>query len=479
MSGTILSIILSLSVGVLFAVLGVLHSRRKRIDLETFVANRNSTGTGFAVASLVASIAGAWILFSPAETGTWAGITGVIGYGIGQGMPILVLIVFGSRLRKIMPRGYSLSGFIHRRYGSVMGRFVAILMIFYMFTFLTAELTGIAQAFSLVINVPLLATAAAIMILTLVYTVYGGLRSSIFTDFLQFLLIVPLLLIIFIAALIFMGGSVEISRPVEGVDSSLWNPFFRPGIEFAVVLLIAVTAANIFHQGFWQRVYACRDTGVMRRSFLIGGIVTIPVIILTGILGIFSSELGLVEEGKASVALFTLLQELPPWVLLLSLLLGLVLVMSSIDTLINGIVSILVTRGISVERRVASDRLTLLRARILTVVIAILAVAIASRGYSVLYLFLVADLVCSAVMFPALYGLYATRITGLQAMIASAAGLVAGALFFPTPAFASWSGLPANMLYSFSIALILSALLSVLFNRLSSNKEAFSFEQEK
>ena len=294
MSGTILSIILSLSVGVLFAVLGVLHSRRKRIDLETFVANRNSTGTGFAVASLVASIAGAWILFSPAETGTWAGITGVIGYGIGQGMPILVLIVFGSRLRKIMPRGYSLSGFIHRRYGSVMGRFVAILMIFYMFTFLTAELTGIAQAFSLVINIPLLATAAAIMILTLVYTVYGGLRSSIFTDFLQFLLIVPLLLIIFIAALIFMGGSVEISRPVEGVASSLWNPFFRPGIEFAVVLLIAVTAANIFHQGFWQRVYAFRDTVVMRRSFLIGGMVTIPVIILTGLLWIFSSVLVMV-----------------------------------------------------------------------------------------------------------------------------------------------------------------------------------------
>lgn len=472
----LLPVILSLAVGIVFSLLGVLHSRKRTIDLETFIVYRNSTGTGFAVASIVASIAGAWILFSPAETGSWAGISGVIGYGVGQGMPILVFIIFGSRLRKIMPGGYSFSGFIHQRYGSLMGRFTAILMIFYMLTFLTAELTGIAQAFSLVTRIPLWTTATGVMILTLIYTVYGGLRSSIFTDFLQFILIVPLLLIIFVSALVFIGGSGEILQSVQEVKSNLWNPLFLPGIEFAIVLIIAITAANIFHQGFWQRVYACRDTGVMKRSFLIGGLIVIPVIILTGLFGIFAAERGLVEEGKASVALFAFLKELPPWVILISLLFGLVLVMSSIDTLINGIVSILVTGGRSPVQRRASNQRPLLRARVITVIIAVIAVAIASQGYSVLYLFLIADLICSSVMFPTLFGLYASHITGIQAIIASAAGLIAGALFFPTPGFTSWSGLPANMLYSFSIALVLSALLSVLFDWTRRNREGFSFE---
>jgi len=480
-----LTVVLSAALGVAFAALGILHSRRGKIDFETFIAYRNSTGTGIAVASIVASIAGAWILFSPAETGTWAGISGVIGYGVGQGMPILVLMIFGARLRKIMPRGYSFSEFLNSRYGPVMGRFTAILMVFYMFTFLTAELTGIAEAFSLTTRIPLLVTAAGIMALTLVYTVYGGLRSSIFTDFLQFIFIIPLLIVIFVSVLVYMAGS---GAPVEsgvGGSSELWNPVFRPGVEFAVALVIAITAANIFHQGFWQRVYTCRDSGVMKRSFFIAGLITIPIIALMGLFGIFAAERGLVAEGESSTALFSLLMELPSWVILIALLFGLVLVMSSADTAINGIVSILVTqRRARVGARVGgkpgqketTDTRTLLWARIFTLLIAALAVVIASQGYSVLYLFLVADLVCSAVMFPALFGLYASRITGTGAMVASAAGLVAGALFFPTPSYTSWSGLPANTLYSFAAALLLSAFLSVFFNWAARKGERFSFE---
>ena len=494
------TLILGLSVllGVAFAALGILHSRRGTVDFESFISYRNSSGLGVAVASIVASIAGAWILFSPAETGSWAGISGVVGYGVGQGMPILVLVVFGARLRKIMPRGYSFSGFIEKRYGALMGRFTALLMIFYMFTFLTAELTGIAEAFLLITKVPLLVTAFGVMVLTLIYTAYGGLRSSIFTDFLQFVLIVPLLIVIFVAALLYLNGvggwdGTGAEAAVLGEASSrLWNPVFRPGVEFALSLVIAVTAANIFHQGFWQRVYSCRTTSVMRRAFLIAGLITIPVIVLMGLFGIFAAERGWVAEGQASTALFALLLRLPPWVVVLALVFGLVLVMSSADTLINGIVSILVTwrgtgsasdaaEGTAGARSAAPDdaaaaaapeatstaRLgggALGRARVLTVVIAALAVVIASRGYSVLYIFLVADLVCSAAVFPALYGLYATRLTGAGALIASAAGLAAGALFFPAPDFTSWSGLPANTLYAFAAALLVAAVLSILFN---------------
>ncbi len=488
-SHVVLTIVLSGVLGLAFAALGIFHSRRGRLDFEAFISYRNSTGTGVAVASIVASIAGAWILFSPAETGSWAGISGVVGYGVGQGLPILVLVVVGARLRRIMPEGYSFSGFIERRYGTVMGRFTAVLMIFYMFTFLTAELTGIAQAFFLTTRLPLLATAAGIMALTMVYTAYGGLRSSIFTDFLQFALVIPLLLVIFIVTLVHMGGAGALAAPLQaGVAgagaANLWNPVFRPGVEFAVSLVIAITAANIFHQGFWQRVYTCRDSGVMRRSFLIGGLITIPIIVVMGLFGIFAAERGLVAEGEASTALFALLLELPAWVILLALLFGLVLVMSSADTLVNGIVSILVTQrgktgasgGMDAGGMDAGGDRTLLRSRVLTVVIAALAVIIASRGYSVLYLFLVADLVCSAVVFPALFGMYATRITGVGALVASAVGLAAGALFFPTPGFTSWSGLPANTLYAFAAALVVSTVLSVAFDQVTRGWKGFSFE---
>jgi hypothetical protein len=73
--------------------------------------------------------------------------------------------------------------------------------------------------------------------------------------------------------------------------------------------------------------------------------------------------------------------------------------------------------------------------------------------------------------------LYARRITGIQAAVASIAALIGGALFFPTPAMTSWSGLPANMLYSFAMALILSAVLSLVLNRLPANRQRFDFNR--
>jgi len=69
--------------------------------------------------------------------------------------------------------------------------FVLVVSLFYMFIFLSAELTGITSALQLIAGVPRWQTATLIGGFVLVYTGYGGLRASIFTDTLQTLLILP------------------------------------------------------------------------------------------------------------------------------------------------------------------------------------------------------------------------------------------------------------------------------------------------
>jgi Na+/proline symporter len=105
------------------------------------------------------------------------------------------------------------------------------------------------------------------------------------------------------------------------------------------------------------------------------------------------------------------------------------------------------------------------------VAIAVPAVGLASRGLSVLYLFLMADLVCSAAVFPLFFGLYARRFNGAGALVSMLAGLVAGALFFPRPDFTPWFN-PAwlhlhhdfQFLASFGSALLVSTLVAVAWN---------------
>lgn len=459
-----LGLVIALVTAAVFVAAGVWHVRRRAMTVEDYLVARSSAGSTLATATLVASVIGAWILFSPAETGTWAGLVALIGYAVGQAVPLVAFIFVGPRMRRLMPQGHSLTEFIWHRYGRYMYVFGLAVIVFYMFIFLAAELTGISLAVHLLAGTPLWLTAVIVGLLTVAYTAYGGIRASIFTDSIQFSLILPLLLIVFVAAIWNLGGIGDALDPVREAAPQLLSLDHGPGIEFGFTLLIAVFAANMFHQGFWQRVYTSRDETALRRGFAYGSVAVIPIVLLAGLLGIIAVGKDIVADNP-SVATFSLVVEvLPEWAVALVLVLALVLVMSSLDTLLNGIASAVTS---DLHRFKPSIKgVSLLRSsQAITVVLVVPAIFIASKGYSVLYLFLIADLVCSAAVFPTFWGLYSSRFGGAAALVSSIAGLVVGALFFPKSDFTPW--LPdifwaGKFLASFGMALGVSTVLSLV-----------------
>ena len=463
----------------LSALLGILYVRRRRLSVEEYIVNRNTAGTGVAAATVVASVAGAWILFSPAETGTSAGIVALIGYSLGQAAPLVAFAIIGPRMRRLMPQGHSLTEYAWHRFGPAMYLFVLGVMLFYMFIFLSAELTAIAEAVELVAGIPLVWTAIIVAVGTIAYTSYGGIRASIFTDSVQFVVIIPLLIVAFIVAIVALGGFGAAFDPVSETAPQLLSLGHRPGIEFGVTLVIAILAANMFHQGFWQRVYACRDAQTLRRAFLIGGVVVIPMIFGAGLFGVMAVGYD-IPADKSSVALFFLIIEaLPTWVVLLVLVLAMALVMSSMDTLLNGIASA-VTSDLPRFRPGIKAAPLLRSSRAITVVVALPAVFIAAQGYSVLYLLLIADLVCAGTVFPVFYGLYNRRLTGRAALASCILGIGAGVLFFPKSDFTPWLDFPrwlgflqggeADFLVSFATAVGVSVVIAVVWSALASRQ---------
>src|SRR5690554_3056253 len=189
-----------------FTVSGMLYARRDRGSLEDYVVARNSQTATATMLTLVASSLGAWILFSPAQAATWGGMGAVIGYAIGAMSPRLLMIPLGKRMRDLIPQGHSLTEFVILRYGKTMHALALLIMLFYMFITLAAELTAIAKLVTLLAPVPLWVTAVIVMVSTLLYTSYGGLRASILTDKIQMAVIVPLLLILVIVGWRAVGG---------------------------------------------------------------------------------------------------------------------------------------------------------------------------------------------------------------------------------------------------------------------------------
>lgn len=474
------AILITAAVAAAFAIAGVAYVRRGSLSLENYLVARGSTGSTVATATLVASVIGAWVLLSPAEAGTWAGLSALIGYGIGQAAPLVAFVFLGPRMRRLMPQGHSLTEYVKHRYGSAMHLFTLAVIVFYMFVFLSAELTGIAKAFELLAGTNLWITALIVGLLTAAYTAYGGLRASIFTDTVQFVLILPLLLIAFLAAVSYLDGFGDALDPIRADSPHLLSLTNRPGIEFGITLIIAILAANMFHQGFWQRVYASRDETSLRRGFGISGAIVIPVIILMGLLGIMAVGRG-IGIADSPVALFWLVQQIAPtWVLVAVLLLALVLVMSSLDTLLNGIASAVITDLSQFRPAIGAGGL-LRSSRGITVVLILPAIFIASQGYSVLYLFLIADLVCAAALFPVFWGLYSRRFSGGAAVASSVAGLVAGILFFPTTAAPYLTGWiididwATQLVVSFGFAMGVSIVLGLALTALARTSESFDF----
>ncbi|TEA74239.1 sodium:solute symporter family protein [Allopusillimonas ginsengisoli] len=451
-----------------FALSGMWYSRRDRGSLEDYVIARNSQGATATMLTLLASSMGAWILFSPAQAATWGGLAAIIGYALGSMSPRLVMIPLGRRMRELIPQGHTLTEFVVLRFGKPMYALTLLIMMFYMFISLTAEITAISKLVAMLAPVPLWVTAAIVMGSTLLYTSYGGLRASIFTDKVQMAVIIPLLGVLIAIGWKATGGIAPVIQGLQEQAPALLNLGDPVGIKAGLTFFVAILLTGLFHQGNWQRVYSANNTRNMRRGFLTGGLLVAPVIFIMGLFGL--AFVGLERGTDSSIALFSVLMPaVPTWFAVALIPLGLALVMSTADTAISAVSSIIAVDA----RRLAPgmQRSTLMAlSRWLIFLLAIPVMIVSAQGYSVLYLFLLADLLCSAAAFPVFFGLFNRRHNGPVAVVATICGLIVGLWFFPAP-----GAKPEYLLESFLLAALVPAVVIALLLRIQRSQVQFDF----
>ena len=430
--------VLLLALG-LFAWLGV-TAREGRQDLDDYVTARGSQSGLTLGVSFLASGLGAWILFAPPEVGAFVGLDGVAGYALAGGAPFAAIALLGPPLRRALPAGRSLSEFAQLRFGRGFHLAVTAVSVLYMLTFLTAELTAVGAVTGILTALDGDAAVVLVAAVTLAYTTAGGLRASLRTDTWQGWLILGLLAAGTAAAVGGLGEATWTGSELLAVD--------RVGVEAAVTLLIAVTAANLFHQGYWQRVWAARDDTALRRGGLLGAALTVPALLLIGGMGLLAAGTGR-DLGTPAAPFFALLSGLGPVVGVVVFVLAAALVASSVDTLQVGLSALSASQWRGA---------TMTRARALTAVAMVPATIVALSGFSVLRIFLTADLLATAAVVPALIGLW-PRATTTGAVAGLVAGLVGAVIPHGLVGATFPGGLPT--LAPFAWALCASALVTV------------------
>ena len=424
------SLILLITISLIFVILGLYNSNKYQGLNNYLTANRN-IGVFSLTTSLTASALGAWILFGPASAATWGGIGAVIGYSLGTAFPMFFLIYLGKKIRKELPRGSSLIVFMRKKFGKSLFKLILLLTIFYMFIFLCAEVTAVAILINYISGTDLWVTALIVLISTLIYTLYGGLRASIFTDNIQMIVIGILLLISLIYINIFTGSDFSIDF-VKEKNPQLLSLSYVPSYTAGLTFFIAVAATNLFHQGNWQRVYAAKNFETLKKSLVISFFIIVPVVFFMGFTGMVAFSLD--PTIRPDLGFFTLLlKEQTKFLSFFVIVLGLALTISTVDTLVNAISSLIVVDGNATFN--LDKKKSLNFSKYIILFLSLISFIIASKGFDILYLFLLADLFCCAFVLTVFYSFYNKHINEKTAYVSIFAGLIGGFLMFPAPDF--------------------------------------------
>lgn len=272
-----------------------------------------------------------------------------------------------------------------------------------------------------------LRTALLIMgVIAVVYTVAGGLKAVIYTDTIQW--------IILMSGLIFIGipfGYWSVGG-LSGIRAVLAPEFLSlTNIGWATLLNWAVTIIPIWFVGMtlYQRIYACRDEQTARRAWYIAGVFEYPIMAFMGVLlGLFArvgAEQGLFEymgysdtsAMDAEMGLPLLLRTVLP-VGLMGLMLSAYFsaIMSTADSCLMAASGNVVTDIIGKFYPLEKEKRVLRFSQIATLLIGTLALLIALQMQNVLELMLLSyAFMVSGLFIPVVAGLYWKRTTATAA----------------------------------------------------------------
>ena len=412
-----------------FGYIGLQASNRETDD-DSYLSSRGTQDWRGIGLSLFASGMGVWILLGPSEVAYYGGFWDVTGYAVSSMTPFLLLAYIGPMIRDSIPDGITLADYARQRLGRRMQIYVGAISILYMFTFLFAEFTAIGKVMEHISGMKPLAPMIMVGAVTAAYTAYGGLPASLATDRVQALVISVLVTLVL---LVLLGGDpgqmLEDARAYNTDDAwSVGSISHMQSFESGLALVVAITAAEMFSQGNWQRVYASKDDDSLRKGALLAAAMVFPLVFAMGFLGTVAAGRGGV--GDPSIAFFYVLGETSFLVASVLIVLVVSLVCSSADTLQNAIVA-------SYSRDISDGEMDLITSRLATVAMIPLAIYMASgptifgfeiNALSVFGIFLFADMLAAATVSPVLLTLWG-GVSSRGAFLGCLAGFASVALY--------------------------------------------------
>lgn len=358
----------------------ILFSRKK----ENFhVADRN---IGTVVSAL--SVAATWIwapaLFTSAEKAYSSGIVGLLWFLVPNVLCLFIFIPFAKKIRKQMPEGVTLSGYMGETYNSKKVRGIYQFQLGSLSVLSTAvQLLAGSKILNLITGIPFWALTIILAVVAFSYSQISGIKASVITDNLQIIFIL-LSCALLVPMTISHAGSINtLFSGLSGITGEYGNLFSGKGLEvalsFGIPTAIGLISGPFGDQSFWQRAFSIKEKSI-GKAFVLGGFIFALVPIMLGAIGFTAAGSGFIAKDTGMVNFEFVKSLLPSWVLIPFLFMILSGLLSTVDS------NLCSTASLTSDFRPKND---IKISKISMIVLLIIAIGIANiPGLTVTHLFL-------------------------------------------------------------------------------------------
>ncbi|WP_019595210.1 sodium:solute symporter family protein [Thioalkalivibrio sp. ALM2T] len=274
---------------VLWVALGWWLGRRNKTAEDHMLAGRN-VGLALATATAMATWVTANTTMTAPQLALQLGVWGMLGYSLGA-LGLILFAPLARRIRELMPEGFTSGDFIRLRYGKFTWRVFLVVSLIYAFGWLVSMAMAGGVLINALAGIDYRVGMTVILTVCVLYTLLGGLRAVIGTDFIQTVIIIAGAA--FIAWLtIDKVGFEAIHFNLMEERPELLNLLFPAAIMFLFNNLL-FGVGEIFHSNvWWSRAFAFgRNVGF--RAYLFGGLLWLPIPIVAGFIALATPALGL------------------------------------------------------------------------------------------------------------------------------------------------------------------------------------------
>ena len=467
-SGTILvlvstAIVMCIGFGI------ALYFQRKTVTAEDWAIGGRRLPSYVIVFTQFATLVGGGVLVGHVSIGYSFGLA-PLAYGICGAAGCFIMAVIAAWLREnefttipdILEKVYGKNRFL-MLVGAVMAMVVP-------FGWIASQATAFAKLYQSITGIDLNVLIVAVTIICVIFTIPSGFNAVAWTDFVFGVIMLCLCALTGFLALDMGGGwgNILANHPDPSV-LSFPSGLLAAGIPTTALWFIAATPGMMTNQMTFQRVCAANSAKNARRTLIVGGILIAAIELWVVVIGNACRAVN--PELAPEMATGWFLTQIPTWAVALFSGFIATTIISTTDSPLQS-VSVNLTQDIYKQfiNPGADDRKLLSVSRICTVVVAVLAVAMAIAFPQVLNLIVASYAYSASGLLVPIYCGYAFRNRNILTPASGIAGMVGGVAGCAFAQFAPRMGITMPGGFPYAIYGILASLVCLVVVGAASKK---------